>query len=229
MRHGHFLIMGGFHLIEPSDSEHIIAATVRAAGVPAVTAGQEPSSASYTESGQPMRIHTVNTHGLKGVDEENGRAAPSKHQSAVRFTILTLEMLEELVKEDDFEIRVSEAEISDKSKGDALSKVIFMLQISWFITQCIARRVQGLEITQLELTTLALASTHAITVILWWHKPLGARTPVHIYLKHKLTDRQRMAGVSEFLLVADSQDSCSDSALTKTCFEKKVIGPCFIA
>ena len=47
--------------------------------------------------------------------------------------------------------------------------------------QCLARRIQGLDISQLELATLALASLSGIPVILWWDKPLGA-------LKRKLTD-----------------------------------------
>ena len=51
----------------------------------------------------------------------------------------------------------TEEEIDDRSKGDALSKGIALLQITWFIIQLIARRVQGLTITELELTTAALA------------------------------------------------------------------------
>ena len=38
-------------------------------------------------------------------------------------------------------------EIDDRSKGDALSKGIALLQITWFIIQLIARRFQSLTIT----------------------------------------------------------------------------------
>ena len=120
-------------------------------------------------------------------DAENGALKPKEG----RVTILTLEMLEELVKDPEFEIQVTEDEISHRSKGDALSKIIFILQFSWFTTQCIARRAQGFDLTQLELITLAVASLNGITFVLWWDKPLGAQTLVRVYLKRKLTDAER--------------------------------------
>ena len=57
------------------------------------------------------------------------------------MTILTLEMLRELVNYPSFKIRITEDEISDRSKGDRLAKLMFIVQTSWFITQCIARYV----------------------------------------------------------------------------------------
>jgi len=47
----------------------------------------------------------------------------------------------------------SKAEIEDKSKGAAISKCVVILQTGWFVTQCVARGVQGLPITKLELAT----------------------------------------------------------------------------
>ena len=49
----------------------------------------------------------------------------------------------------------------------------------------------GLSLTQLELTTLALASLNEITFILWWDKPLDVRAPVRVYMNRKLTDTER--------------------------------------
>jgi len=95
------------------------------------------------------------------------------------------------VKDSDFRIRITDEEIGDRSKGDALAKVILILQSSWFICQCIARWVQGLGLTQLELTTLALASLNGITFILWWDKPLAVEAPVRVYMDRTLTDAER--------------------------------------
>ena len=78
---------------------------------------------------------------------------------------------------------VTAADIEDRSKGDALSKIIAILQTTWFIVQCIARGQQRLALTELELVTLALASLNAVTFAIWWHKPLGVQEPVKIYLK----------------------------------------------
>jgi len=108
-------------------------------------------------------------------------------------------MLDELAKDPEFKIQVTEDEIADRSKGNALSKIIFMLQSSWFILQYLACRAQGLSSTQLELTTLALASLNGITFLLWWDKPVGAQMPVRVYLNRKLTEAERkVEGVSDF-------------------------------
>lgn len=74
-------------------------------------------------------------------------------------------------------------EIRDKSKGDLLSKVIAILQMTWFIVQCAARPSQGLAVTELELATLALASLNVVTYFLWWDKPLDVKEPVKVYFR----------------------------------------------
>jgi len=154
--------MGGYHVIEPPDSE-----------VP------------------DRSIREANTDGTHTMETEKGRGL-SEEKPEGRVTILTLDLLRELVKDPDFEIRTKEEEITDKSKGDALTKLIFILQSTWFILQCVGRRVQGLNLTHLELTTLALASLNGITFLLWWDKPLGAQAIVPIHLKRKLKDSERV-------------------------------------
>jgi hypothetical protein len=171
MRHGFFLIMGGIHLVEPVEGNS--------------TVGTAPKTANDQQRNNP----SVNA------DMEKGPAPCGKKVTKGRVTILTMEMLEALGP--DIEIEVTEGEIEHTAKGDALSKTIFILQSSWFIVQCIARLVQGLTLTQLELTTLALASLNGVTLILWWEKPLGAQTVVRVYLKRKLTFAERaVVGVS---------------------------------
>lgn len=78
---------------------------------------------------------------------------------------------------------VSEEEINDRSKGDILSKGIALLQISWFIVQLIARTRQHLTITEIELTTAALAGLNSIMYLFWWSKPLDVRCPIAIRTK----------------------------------------------
>ncbi|PBK58901.1 hypothetical protein ARMSODRAFT_899957, partial [Armillaria solidipes] len=68
---------------------------------------------------------------------------------------------------------VHEKTIEDKSKGDALSKTFSILQISWFVVQCVARAIQHLPITLLEMTALAFAGLSMIMYLLWWYKPLN--------------------------------------------------------
>jgi hypothetical protein len=61
--------------------------------------------------------------------------------------------------------------------SDALSKIIAIIQTTWFITQCVARGQQRIALTELELVTLALASLNAVTYAIWWHKPVGCMNP----------------------------------------------------
>jgi len=83
--------------------------------------------------------------------------------------------------------RLSKMEIQDKSKGDFISKAVVILQTSWFVTQCIARGVNGLPITSLELATLAFAGFNFVIYMLWWDKPLNVQCGVRVY-KKRITD-----------------------------------------
>ncbi|KAF8649023.1 hypothetical protein AX16_006065 [Volvariella volvacea WC 439] len=74
---------------------------------------------------------------------------------------------------------IPEEEIMDKAKGDFLTKLVVVVQTSWFVIQCIARHAQGLVVTELELVTLAFATLNVITYILWWSKPLNAEYPIY--------------------------------------------------
>jgi hypothetical protein len=79
--------------------------------------------------------------------------------------------------------RISKMEIQDKSKGDFISKSVVILQASWFVMQCIARHIQGLPITELELATIAFASLNFAIYVLWWDKPLNVQCGVRVYKK----------------------------------------------
>jgi len=79
--------------------------------------------------------------------------------------------------------RISKAEIEDRSKGDSISKGVVILQTGWFMTQCIARGVQGLPITELELVTFAFATLNLVIYMLWWDKPLNVQRGVRVYKK----------------------------------------------
>ncbi|KAF8641299.1 hypothetical protein AX16_010078 [Volvariella volvacea WC 439] len=75
--------------------------------------------------------------------------------------------------------RIPEKEIQDHGKGDFLAKAIVVVQTTWFVAQCIARRVQGLTLTEIELVTLAFATLNVITYGLWWNKPLNIGYPIY--------------------------------------------------
>ena len=102
----------------------------------------------------------------------------------------------------------SEKDIQDKSKGDSFSKGFAVLQTTWFVSQCIARGVAGLVVTELELATFAFAVLNGILYFLWWNKPLDVFRPVPIYLRHPTSYRS-----ITFALPPVEQSSYTDDRL----------------
>lgn len=74
----------------------------------------------------------------------------------------------------------TEDEISDKSKRDAFSKGVAIAQTLWFVTQCVERGLGQLEITILEVMTLAYTFMTVAMYIAWWHKPLNINCAIRV-------------------------------------------------
>ncbi|THU87667.1 hypothetical protein K435DRAFT_893020, partial [Dendrothele bispora CBS 962.96] len=77
-------------------------------------------------------------------------------------------------------ITITEEEIMDKSKRDALAKFVAVSQTLWFIAQCIVRDAETLAITNLEILTLSFAMLNFVTYFLWWNKPQRVFYPIKI-------------------------------------------------
>ncbi|KZP06168.1 hypothetical protein FIBSPDRAFT_842381 [Athelia psychrophila] len=82
-------------------------------------------------------------------------------------------------------------ELGDRSTGGALSKTIAILQTLWFVTQCIARRVENLAITNLEIVTLAYTVITVAMYAAWWHKPLNISCPIRVKGDTKIVKNKR--------------------------------------
>ncbi|KAG2141422.1 uncharacterized protein EDB93DRAFT_1294695 [Suillus bovinus] len=74
-------------------------------------------------------------------------------------------------------------QIHDKSKGNAISKGLIILQVAWFVMELITRAIYRLETTQLEVGTLAFAVLNFLTYAVWWDKPLNVQCPHPVYWK----------------------------------------------
>jgi hypothetical protein len=95
--------------------------------------------------------------------------------------LLSLEDVERLVRDKEIEYPiVSRDEIEDRSKGDSVTKVLVVVQTTWFLLQCAARGNQGLGLTELELMTAAFALLNGITYFIWWDKPLDVQCPIRV-------------------------------------------------
>lgn len=73
--------------------------------------------------------------------------------------------------------RISDADISDKSKADYLAKGLVVFQVSWFVGQVICRKVAGLPISLLEFHAFVNIGCALLTNSLWFTKPLAIKTP----------------------------------------------------
>lgn len=71
-------------------------------------------------------------------------------------------------------------ELENQSNGDALSKGVAILQTLWFVMQCIARRIEHLPVTSLEVMTLAYTVITVAMYIVWWDKPLNISCAVRV-------------------------------------------------
>lgn len=81
-------------------------------------------------------------------------------------------------------------EMTDKSKQDTIAKVVTFFQVAYLVLQCIARALQDLAITTMELSALAIVACSIMTSCCWWHKPADVSTPIKIRLKNEVTIAQ---------------------------------------
>src|SRR5438105_11223396 len=72
----------------------------------------------------------------------------------------------------------SKEDIEDKCKADGLVKSIAAVQFLWFLTSTLARIVEGLPITTLELSTLAYIPGTMLAIAYWWSKPCDVGEPM---------------------------------------------------
>jgi hypothetical protein len=81
----------------------------------------------------------------------------------------------------------SKTELKDKGKADVLAKAIALIQTLWFIAQCIARGLEHLPLTEIEVVTLAYTTVNAFIFYFWWNKPKDVECPVRVYKTLKAT------------------------------------------
>lgn len=85
---------------------------------------------------------------------------------------------------------ITEDVINDKSKGDLISKGFVVLQTTWFIIQILARFIQHLAVTELEIVTLAFAVLNFLTYGFWSKKPIEVGTPITLVLLPAKEERE---------------------------------------
>jgi len=75
---------------------------------------------------------------------------------------------------------ISERQINDKNKADAVVKFIAIVQVLWLAIQLAVRAAAGRQSSQIEITALAFAVCALITYLLLIHRPKDVSVPVVI-------------------------------------------------
>ena len=75
---------------------------------------------------------------------------------------------------------ITEDQINDLAKSDALTKLITCGQTLWLVTQVVSRLCQRQAITLLEVSTCAYVSCALLSYVAWWKKPQGCNLPITI-------------------------------------------------
>lgn len=78
---------------------------------------------------------------------------------------------------------VKEKELWEKSKTDRLGKLVALTQSGYLVVQIIARALQSLEVTCLEILTIAFLFCTAATYYFWLDKVLDAEIPLHLKMQ----------------------------------------------
>ncbi|KDQ50588.1 hypothetical protein JAAARDRAFT_186044 [Jaapia argillacea MUCL 33604] len=86
---------------------------------------------------------------------------------------------------------ITQKEIQDRSKSDAFSKGVVVMQTVWFMVQCSVRVFHGPRPAELELMTFAFTWLSIATYIFWWAKPLNVRFPIPVQRKLPTTPAAR--------------------------------------
>lgn len=78
---------------------------------------------------------------------------------------------------------IKEEELWEKSKTDRLGKVVALTQSSYLVVQTVARAIQSLEVTCLEIITMAFLCCTVATYYFWVDKVWDAGIPLHLEMR----------------------------------------------
>jgi len=101
-------------------------------------------------------------------------------------TMASFEFLRRCEKGEIINPCLTENEIKAMSKSDGLGKAIFMVQLSWFTLQVIARGAEGLAVTLVELDTVCMSALALLYLFFWWDKPYLPQCP-HVFYRTQVT------------------------------------------
>jgi hypothetical protein len=91
---------------------------------------------------------------------------------------VTPEMVEDLIVDPVSITSIPAADLIERSSSDSLFLCLALLQSAWFISQIVGRWASGMEVTQLEVVTLAILGMSSLISGMLWKKPRGVNRAI---------------------------------------------------
>ncbi|RXW20437.1 hypothetical protein EST38_g5428 [Candolleomyces aberdarensis] len=190
MSHGYFLLMGGVIFSINGRFEYLELGKLLKNGndvspddILAESDGNEPNGNNLNDE-QPIAEDDGSNSNKENEESKNSKpATDNKPNDDSALYTAARKALECLPTRD--------MEMCDRSKGDAVTKSLTLIQTTWFIVQLASRKAQNLNVNALEVFTLAYAVMILFVYIFWWDKPLNVQCPIIIGLppvEHEATD-----------------------------------------
>ena len=79
---------------------------------------------------------------------------------------------------------ISKEELKSHSKSDGVVKLIALLQITWFGLQALFRAIHHLQVTALEIMTVAFFVLAVLIYAIWWNRPQDIEYPIVVTLQN---------------------------------------------
>lgn len=134
--------------------------------------------------------------GFHAFTREDTEKSSANHDPGTPWYPLHRKTAVSMIQTDDIMLPLEE-EIQDRSKSDALSKVLVLLQTGWFVIQCVARRVAGLPLSELEVLTLAYTIVNVGIYIAWWDKPRNVARPNRVWMPKGLVCQELSSALQQ--------------------------------
>jgi hypothetical protein len=172
MTHAFFLVMGGFFYEDEDGHLHPITVETLFEHVGKKRLEPLPEEEIVLENPMRLKLDQVQI----SLINNSGKNLPDG-LSSVEFKGAS----DEGIYIVDLISSIPEDDITDKSKGDGLSKTVAAIQVLWFAMQFISRLCLGLFVTEIEVITVAYAALNVIVYGLWRYKPLLVDQQVLLY------------------------------------------------
>lgn len=93
------------------------------------------------------------------------------------------------------DVAISEQTIAEKNKKEGFERFITVIQILWFVMNCIGRVARHLSLATLELTTLSFIVCTIGTSFFWTQKPSDISLPVVLTVESTIAEILVAAGI----------------------------------